>query len=329
MMKKLMLRLPSITRHLFLAAVVLAALSPQCFAYSGDSHYYLRFAMALETCYTWDEAHLIASGDWMLDQNRTTVAEMHPFSKKNKINWHAFGHPEERFNELWVRVMSEPDLQSQLIKMGQFGHFLEDWESHAGYGQRMGHARATFVGNDPDSLGKSDPKNWRMTQQSLDHLLKLCVHLGRPVRGTNDPDRALVEIMTEINEDGILGALHAQSTPKWKRWGKKGKKGRKILSENREDIEKFVARRSEGKPERKIPMGFIPGDPDDGIPPPISIKYGKEGEILEVAGVEIELEPEFGGQDASDPDEEKGEIERIESWWKERGKSERGLKAPD
>ena len=50
------------------------------------------FATALEACFDWDEAHLIASADYLVDKNRTTTAEKHPFKKHNKINWHAFGH---------------------------------------------------------------------------------------------------------------------------------------------------------------------------------------------------------------------------------------------
>jgi len=122
-----------------------------------DSHYYLRFGLSLSTCFDWDEAHLIASGDWGMDENGTTHAEMNPVQTRNKIDWHAFGHSDRRFHELWLRSTAEQDLELRLIKLGQFMHFLEDWEAHAGYGIRMGHARDTFRGRDPDSLGNSFP----------------------------------------------------------------------------------------------------------------------------------------------------------------------------
>ena len=54
--------------------------------YELDSHYYLRFGLSLSTCFDWDEAHLIASGDWNLDANGATHAEMNPIQKRNKID---------------------------------------------------------------------------------------------------------------------------------------------------------------------------------------------------------------------------------------------------
>ena len=113
-------------------------------AFERDSHYYLRFGLSLATCFDWEESHLIASGDWGMDENPATHAEMNPVQRKNKIAWHAFGHSDGRFYELWHRTLEEQDLELRLVKLGQFMHFLEDWESHAGYGVRMGHARDTY-----------------------------------------------------------------------------------------------------------------------------------------------------------------------------------------
>ncbi len=120
------------------AFAILFLLPGLCLGYALDSHYQLRFGLSLSTCFDWDESHLIASGDWNLDANGSTHAEMQPFRKRNKINWHAFGHSDKRFNELWLRSAAEKDLRVRLIKLGQFMHFLEDWESHEGYGLRMG-----------------------------------------------------------------------------------------------------------------------------------------------------------------------------------------------
>ena len=125
-------------------------------AYELDSHYYLRFGLSLSTCFDWDEAHLIASGDWNMDANGSTHAEMNPVQKSNKINWHAFGHSDKRFRELWLRSVAEEDLELRLIKLGQFMHFLEDWESHAGYGIRIGHARDTYRGRDEERVVRAD-----------------------------------------------------------------------------------------------------------------------------------------------------------------------------
>ena len=48
-------------RTLLLAIGLALAAAPALLAYGGDTHYYLRFATALETCFDWDEAHLIAA----------------------------------------------------------------------------------------------------------------------------------------------------------------------------------------------------------------------------------------------------------------------------
>ena len=94
-------------KRYLLAAFLVAPGASAALAYGGDTHYYLRFASALETCFTWGEAHLIASADYLVDKNRTTTAEKQPFEKYNKVNWHAFSRPRERFNELWERVLAE------------------------------------------------------------------------------------------------------------------------------------------------------------------------------------------------------------------------------
>ncbi len=99
--------------------------------YERDSHYFLRFALSLATCFDWEESHLIASGDWGMDENGSTHAEMNPVQTRNKTEWHAFGHSDRRFHELWQRSVTEPELELRLIKLGQFMHFLEDWEAHA------------------------------------------------------------------------------------------------------------------------------------------------------------------------------------------------------
>ena len=169
--------------------------------YELDSHYYLRFGLSLSTCFNWDEAHLISSGDWNMDANGSTHAEMNPVQKNNKIDWHAFGHSDKRFNELWLRSAAEKELELRLIKLGQFMHFLEDWESHAGYGIRIGHARDTYRGRDPDSLGSNPAKNHRMVQSALDHLFKTCEDLGRL---HDDRDRELIVLMKTLYADGLM-----------------------------------------------------------------------------------------------------------------------------
>ncbi len=263
---------------LFGALAYLLLLPGPSFGYELDSHYYLRFSLSLATCFDWDEAHLIASGDWNLDANSTTHAEMNPIQQRNKIDWHAFGHSDRRFHELWLRSAAEKDLELRLIKLGQFMHFLEDWESHAGYGIRMGHARDTYRGRDPDSLGNSKAKNHRMVQSALDHLLKTCEDLSRL---HDDRDLKLIVLKTMLYADGLMDALYEQSDPDWKR-GKAGgfrKSGLEIKSVNKRLIEEFIERKFMPLPEKNIPADFEPGT-ERGIPPHLAIPFDRNGEIV-------------------------------------------------
>ena len=260
------------------ASLVFLLLPGLSLGYALDSHYHLRFGLSLSTCFDWDEAHLIASGDWNLDANGTTHAEMQPFQTRNKINWHAFGHSDKRFNELWLRSAAEKDLRLRLIKLGQFLHFLEDWESHEGYGIRMGHARDTYRGRDPDSLGSSSAKNHRMVQSALDHLLKTCEDLGR-LHG--DRDRELIVLMMMLHNDGLLNALYEQSDPAWKR-GKLGgvrPESVDIRAGNKKLVEEFIERQRSSLPGKNIPVDFEP-DTEQGIPPHLAIPFDRDGNVV-------------------------------------------------
>ena len=264
--------------QLFGALAFLMLLPVPGLGYELDSHYYLRFGLSLSTCFDWDEAHLIASGDWNMDANGTTHAEMNPLQKKNKIDWHAFGHSDKRFHELWLRSAAEKNLELRLIKLGQFMHFLEDWESHAGYGTRMGHARDTYRGRDPDSLGNSRAKNHRMVQSALDHLLKTCEDLSRL---HEDRNRELIVLKTMLYADGLMDELFEQSDPGWKRGTLGGfrKAGPEIKSANKKRIEEFIERKFMPMPEKNIPADFEPGT-ERGLPPHLAIPYGRDGEIV-------------------------------------------------
>ena len=263
-------------KQLFALAILL--LPGISLGYALDSHYQLRFGLSLSTCFDWDESHLIASADWNLDANGTTHAEMQPFQTKNKINWHAFGHSDKRFNELWLRSAAEKDLRLRLIKLGQFLHFLEDWESHEGYGIRMGHARDTYRGRDPDSLGNSSAKNHRMVQSALDHLLKTCEDLGR-LNGNRD--RELIVLMMLLHDDGLLGALFENSDPDWKR-GKLGgvrPESVGIRAGNKKLVEEFIERQLLSVSEKNIPADFEPGT-EQGIPPHLAIPFDRDGNVI-------------------------------------------------
>ncbi len=250
-------------------------------AFERDSHYYLRFGLSLATCFDWEESHLIASGDWGMDENKATHAEMNPIERKNKIQWHAFGHRDERFHELWQRSREETRLEYRLVKLGQFMHFLEDWESHAGYGVRMGHARATFAGRDPDSLGSSRVRNRRMVQSAIEYLLRTCEDLGRL---DSDVDQVLVGMMKAIDDDRVLEDLFEASDPAWK----KGKLGgfrpdaEEILAVNKTRVEELIENYLEPIPRKNIPEEFEPGHPERGLPPSLGLTFDPDGNVLDV-----------------------------------------------
>ena len=267
----------SIRNVKLLALAVLCALPATGLAYHIDSHYYLRFGLSLSTCFNWDEAHLIASGDWGMDENTSTHAEMNPLQTRNKIGWHAFGHSDKRFRELWLRSVSEPDLELRMIKLGQFMHFLEDWEAHAGYGIRMGHARDTFRGRDPDSLGNSLPKNHRMIQSALDHLLATCEDLGRL---DGDRDEELVRIMKAFISRGLLDDIFDASDPGWKRGTLGGLRpeGLTITTANKTRIEELVEADYKPLPEKGVPQDFEPAT-NRGISPSLRIPFDQNGNI--------------------------------------------------
>ena len=293
-------------------ALSLAAWATGAWGYAGDTHYYLTFGMALETCFDWDEAHLLASADFLVDKNRTTTAEKHPVKKYNKINWHAFGSDQERFNALWERVLAEKDEELALVKLGQFLHFAGDWEAHHGYGVRMGHGVPTIFANDPDSLGNDRGNNLRMIDQTLYQMLQVCAAWGRLPDDGNDADRAIVDIYWKFIDHPVMDKLFESNTPRWKKWGKRWKMGKRILAENHLLVEEMIALRAEQYPEREIPDDFTPGDPEKGLPPPLGVRYDKDGELVEVLGVEVQLLPEYDGTEMSVVEEEAFE-EKIET----------------
>jgi hypothetical protein len=70
------------TMRIIFGCLLVVFLATSALGYGGDTHYYLRFAEALETCFSWDEAHLIASAEYLVDKNRTTTAEKHALKSR-------------------------------------------------------------------------------------------------------------------------------------------------------------------------------------------------------------------------------------------------------
>jgi hypothetical protein len=282
-------------------------------AFERDTHYYLTFALSMSTCFDWDEAHIIASADWMTDNNRTTAAEMTPLRKRNKRSWHAFGHSHERYNELWQRVVSEPDELRRLVKLGQFLHFLQDWEAHARFPVGIGHAAATIRGNDPDSIARSEPRTAHAAQATLDHLALMCSELGRLPEGYDDPDEALVEFVTLLAEDRLIWDLVETSKPNWRARLKGGltREGRRVMARNIYRIEEYVERRIADIPEKNVPHGFRAGSDEHGIPETLELDYDSDGDLLWDL---TELEEDAGEQpenDGEDPPNDSVRVKRV------------------
>jgi hypothetical protein len=282
-------------------------------AFERDTHYYLTFALSLSTCFDWDDAHIVASADWMMDGNRTTVAEMNPLRKRNKRGWHAFGHSQERYNELWQRVVSEQKQTLRLVKLGQFLHFVQDWEAHARYPVGIGHATATIRGNDPDSLARSEPRTGHAAQATLDHLSLMCSEMDRLPEGYDDSDMALPELVALLTEDRLIRDLVETSKTNWRARLKGGltKEGRRVMARNIQRIEEYVEQRLTDIPEKKVPQGFRAGSDEHGIPEPLELDYDSNGDLLwDLA----ELADEAGEQpenDDEDPADERVRVKRA------------------
>ena len=264
-------------------------------AFERDAHYYLTFALSLSTCFDWDEAHVIASADWMTDNNRTTTAEMNPLKKRNKRGWHAFGHSHERYNELWLRVVSEPEERRRLVKLGQLLHFVQDWEAHARFPVGIGHAAATIGGNDPDSLARSEPRTGHAAQATLDHMALMCSEMGRLPEGYDDSDMALPELVALLTEDRLITDLVENSKPNWRARLKGGltKEGRRVMAHNIHRIEEYVEQRLADIPEKKVPQGFRAGSDEHGIPESLELDYSlsEGGKLWRLRDVAVNPEP--------------------------------------
>jgi hypothetical protein len=264
-------------------AVLILMAAAQSRPFVRDTHYYLGFAAALATCFDWDEAHLIASANLMVDGNTSTRAEWNPLQKHAKTNWHAFGHSKKRYNELWYRVLDEKDPNLQLILLGKFLHVLPDWGSHARFSRSLGHASATVLGKDPDSMARDRQRTISALQATLDHMAQVCACRGRLPEGIEDPDEALLHYLAQPLDDDMIDDMVAASNPRWRkgRTGGLNKLGRAILEHNVDRVEEYIEEWIKPIPGKKVPADFSATDPDHGIPPAIDMSYDRNGKLLE------------------------------------------------
>lgn len=251
-------------------------------AFERDTHYYATYALALTTCFDWEEAHLIASADVMIDGSRGTVAELIPTNRRNKAAWHAFGHNVERYYELWQRALAEPSDELRLIAFGQFLHYLQDWESHAGYPVHLGHAKATVLGHDPDSMARSEARTRHSIQATLDHMALLCRELDRLPAGLDDSDRALAAFLDRVLGEQLVRDLIDASDPGWRATMKGGltDRGARIMAENVLRIERYLEQQIAPLEGKGFPADFEPGSDAHGIPEPLELDFDGDGALL-------------------------------------------------
>ncbi|RMH34188.1 MAG: hypothetical protein D6690_11125 [Nitrospirae bacterium] len=235
-----------------------------------DSHYYLKYALALHTCcYDAGESHLIASGDWGQDTNETMVAG---FNSGNNRKWHAIGPIEakrRRLADLEQRVRRERDPRRRLVRLGQLLHYLEDIYPHAGFGEIIGHATPTVMGNDPDSLASDRNKTEGMIRSSINYLLLFC---DPPIRSAARRRRSR-QLFNDIRRSGLIDDLISQSDPSWKSGtGTLGDDGDRIIESNKQRIEEFLRQQV---PEK---VATITDFDTQGIPDHLGIEFDDAGE---------------------------------------------------
>ncbi|MFC1664601.1 hypothetical protein ACFL17_03115 [Pseudomonadota bacterium] len=257
----------------------------------------------------------------MIDENNTTVGEMSPLRTRNKRIWHAFGHSEQEFNRLWFRAVREKRPELRLIKLGQFFHFLQDWEAHADYPVGLGHAFATITGADPDSLAKDRTRTNRMLQSTLVHLGKMCLVMDRHPNGIQDEDTGLLKMLEGTRAVELLSNMILTSSPGWRKpGGSLSKKGRDIIAKNKLRIEKIINRIYRTQLEKKVPSDFLPGDDNHGIPSPLGLRYDREGNLTESLDRVIKLAHEVRSKDIDPADDgiDLQQAKRVKGGWQVR-----------
>jgi hypothetical protein len=301
-----MCRQQALGRILILAFVLAVGTVGQLAAFSRDTHYYLTYVTTLGACFDWREAHIIASANRRIDGQSATKAEPNILKTHAKVQWHAFGHDDARLRELWFRALDEPDKDLQLIYLGQFLHFLQDWESHAGYPIGIGHAPATFLGKDPDSWALEHQRTDSMTMATANHSTRFCEAIGRPLDGAESPDVHFIATRRWVEEqDEVLEAIYEISDPRWKarKMGGFTRKGKKILRKNATLFERLIEEYMRSEPGKRVPADFEAGDPDLGLPTALPIRYDDDGivlnlsEALAMAGQRASAEARFGADD--------------------------------
>jgi len=175
------------------------------FAYEKENHYWLKIALALNCGFTIDEARVIATGDWNMDEDSETAPVRTGSGTDNpKWKWHALptedpdvdknqpssGNQQikQRQHDLYNRALNEKDTGMRLFKFGQYLHYEEDKWSHWGYTTGIGHALPNIAPGmtSPDQT-HANPETYRyMVFDSMVNLGKLAKSLGKDTQCVSD-----------------------------------------------------------------------------------------------------------------------------------------------
>ncbi|NDB62508.1 MAG: hypothetical protein EB170_01300, partial [Nitrosopumilaceae archaeon] len=174
-------------------------------AYEKENHYWLKMALALNCGFTIDEARVIATGDWNMDEDSETAPVRTGSGTDNpKWKWHALptedpdvdknqpsaGNQQikQRQHDLYNRALNEKDTGMRLFKFGQYLHYEEDKWSHWGYTTGIGHALPNVAPGmtSPDQT-HANPETYRyMVFDSMVNLGKLAKSLGKDTQCVSD-----------------------------------------------------------------------------------------------------------------------------------------------
>ncbi len=192
-------------------------------AWDKDSHYYLIYYLAIAVCFEPSEAYLIAMGDWSADTYPGTspLPTFHDLKSRDwtrfvraGLNYHALGDwddVQKRYAELRGQAFDAlrnlgGSFEAALIKLGVYLHYRQDMLSHEGYKPPLGHALATVLNEDPDSMATNPAKTRAMINAVVQDLTEACLALNRQPK---DPRGGAF--------DKMVSDLIEGSDPVWKR----------------------------------------------------------------------------------------------------------------
>jgi len=147
-------------------------------AFGTDTHYYLTYYIACRSGFTAEEAQIIASADYCIDQGGTASGFMF---LRNNPDWHALSSSHtfssEREAYLWQRALailnstSPADRDAALIAFGQLLHYSQDRISHQGFilAEVWGHF---YVGHKTDWLAYRQNASGVMAEKTSSYMLQ-------------------------------------------------------------------------------------------------------------------------------------------------------------